>query len=219
MKNKLSPSMMCADPARLKETLAAFEAGGIEYLHIDIMDGHFVPNFALSGDYCKALKRLTNIPLDIHLMVEAPEDKLDWFEIGAGDIVSVHAESTARLRRALTAIRAKGALALAALRPATPVSALESVVDVLDGVLVMTVNPGFAGQKMVDTALDNIAAARAFLDAHGKTDAIVEVDGNVSFENAAKMRAAGANLFVSGSSGVFYGDLSEGIAKMREILK
>ena len=219
LKKMISPSMMCADILTLRETLDVFAAEGIEYLHLDIMDGSFVPNYCLGTDYCKRIKAACNIPLDIHMMIEEPDRKLDWFAFGEGDFVSVHAESTKHLQRTLAAIRARGAKAMVAINPATPLSALEYVVDDLDGLLIMTVNPGFAGQKMVTSALDNIAAARAFLDAHGKTDAIVEVDGNVSFENAVKMRAAGADLFVSGSSGVFYGDLSEGIAKMREILK
>lgn len=218
MKNKISPSMMCADALNLGSTLKEFEKNGIEYLHIDIMDGAFVPNFTLGTDYCKILKNATSIPLDIHLMIEKPEERLDWFPIGEGDMVSVHAESTRHLQKILKAIKDKGAKAYVALNPATPLCFLEEVLPDIDGVLVMTVNPGFAGQKLVPQTLDKIRRVRKMLDEAGKTDAEIEVDGNVSFENAEKMSAAGANIFVAGTSSVFKKELSleEGIKMLRD---
>lgn len=220
MTDKISPSMMCADIADIKGTLEAFENGGIEYLHIDIMDGSFVPNFTLGTDYCKAMKRLTKIPLDIHLMINEPENRLGWFSFGEGDIVSVHAESTAHIQKALAEIRSRGGRPFIALNPATPLNILEEVLDDIDGVLVMAVNPGFAGQKMVLNALDKIRRVRDFLDSRGKTDIEIEVDGNVSFENAVKMKAAGANIFVAGTSSVFNPSfpLSEGIERFRKAI-
>lgn len=213
--------MMCADILKLSETLRIFEKTGIEYLHIDIMDGCFVPNFTLGTDYCKALKKATNIPLDIHLMINSPESKLDWFEFGEGDMVSVHAESTDNLREALAAIGKRGAKAYAALNPSTPVSALDGILDEIDGVLVMAVNPGFAGQKMIPSALGKITEMKRIFKEKGFTDKEIEVDGNVSFENAVKMREAGADIFVAGTSSIFSNDLplEEGIAKFRKVIR
>lgn len=209
---------MCADIFRLDETLKAFEKNGVEYLHIDIMDGHFVPNFTLGTDYCRILKSRTTIPLDIHLMIEAPENKLDWFCFGEGDIVSVHAESTPHLQKVLSEIKKRGAKAFAALNPSTPLWVLEDVLDDIDGIVIMAVNPGFAGQKMVPSALDKISRLRKMLDEKGLAETEIEVDGNVSFENAVKMKAAGANIFVAGTSSVFSPALTleEGLNKFRE---
>ncbi len=221
IKSAISPSMMCADISGIPETLGIFEKNGIEYLHIDIMDGHFVPNFTLGTDYCRSVKKLCNIPLDIHLMVENPEKMLDWFPIAAGDMVSVHTESTKNIKEALRAVRAKGAKAFAAINPPTPADVLYELLDDIDGVLVMAVNPGFAGQKMVDGTLEKIRAVREMLDENGKTDVIIEVDGNVSFENSVKMKNAGADIFVVGTSSVFSAQLGveRGIEKMRGLLK
>lgn len=209
---------MCADIDKLSSTLRTFEACSIDYLHIDIMDGHFVPNFTLGTDYCKCLKKLTDIPLDIHLMIEKPEDKLGWFDFGENDIVSVHAESTAHLQKALAEIRRRGAKAYVALNPATPLVVLEDILDDIDGVMIMAVNPGFAGQKMVPSSLDKIKRLREYLDGRGYTDVEIEVDGNVSFENSVKMRNAGANILVAGTSSVFNPafSLEEGIKKFRD---
>lgn len=216
MRDKIAPSMMCADPLSLRQTLETFEASGIEYLHIDIMDGLFVPNYTLGPDYCKALRRGCNIPLDLHLMVQSPEDKLDYFAIQQGDMVSVHAESTHHLQRTLCKIKEKGAAAFVALCPATPLCVLEEVASDIDGVLIMTVNPGFAGQKMIPATLDKIRRLRALYPS-----LTIEVDGNVSFENARKMKRAGANIFVVGTASIFGKDtsLAEGIKTMRKTLE
>ncbi len=220
MINKISPSVMCVDPFCLPQTLGVLEKNGIEMLHVDVMDGHFVPNFTLGTDYIKALKAHTSLPLDIHLMITDPEQKLDWFAFGEGDMVSVHVESTPHLNKALAAIRARGAKAVAAVNPATPLCMLDGVMEDIDAVLVMTVNPGFAGQKMVPSTLSKIRVLRETLDRNGHRDTEIEADGNVSFENAVRMKDAGANIFVAGTSSVFSacGTLEENIAKMREIL-
>lgn len=221
MTKKISPSMMCADILKLGETLKAFESCGTEYLHIDIMDGHFVPNFTLGTDYCRALKRATNIPLDIHLMVENPENVLSWFDFSQGDYVSVHIESTRHLQKALAEIRKRGAKAMVALNPATPISSIEYILDDIDGVLVMTVNPGFAGQKLIPSCLEKIRDMRKYLDEKGYSNIEIEVDGNVSFENARKMSDMGADIFVAGTSSVFNKDFSiaEGMERLREAVK
>lgn len=223
---RLSPSMMCAGIAHLPAVLAVFADCGIHSLHIDVMDGCFVPNFTLGTDFCRRLRALTDIPLDIHLMITEPERKLDWFGIQPGEYVSVHAESTAHLHRALSRIRALGAHPIAALNPATPLSALDYILDETDGVLLMTVNPGFAGQPLVPGMLRKIADCRSYLDARGYWDHLLQVDGCVSFTHAKAMREAGADYFVTGSSSVFHdsdgGENAEKIAencrRLREIL-
>lgn len=217
---KLSPSMMCVDFEHLKETVEEFEHSGIEYLHVDIMDGEFVPNFTLGVDFCEKLRRMTSIPLDVHLMINRPEDKLDWFKPQPGEYFAVHYESTAHLQRALAKIRSYGAKPMVAINPATPISVLEDILDDLDGVLVMTVNPGFAGQKLVPATLKKISKLRKYLDERGYENVEIEVDGNVSFENAVKMRAEGANIFVGGSSSIFHKDhsIANNIAAVRKNL-
>ena len=215
--NKIAPSIMCAPMFELPKYVAEMEAFGIELIHIDIMDGSFVQNYTLGTNFVKELKGKTSIPLDIHLMIEDPESKLQWFE---GDYVSVHFEATRHLQKALAAIRARGAKAMVAINPATPISALDSVLDDIDAVLVMTVNPGFAGQKLVSSTLRKIKALREYLDNAGYEHIEIEVDGNVSFENAQLMHEAGANIFVCGTSSVYAKDtpVSENIKRFRDIL-
>ena len=220
MQSKIAPSMMCADLLRLGEQLRDLEAGGVEYLHIDVMDGVFVQNYTLGTDYIRNLRALSKIPLDIHLMIVEPERKLDWFDFRPGDYVSIHAESTAHAQRALQKIRDRGAKPMLALNPATPLAVVEEVADDLDAVLLMTVNPGFAGQKLVPQTLGKLARLRAWLDEHGYSGVEIEVDGNVSFENARKMRAAGANIFVAGSSSLFMAEktLPEATEELRQAI-
>lgn len=216
MTNKLAPSLMCCDFFRLSEQISDFESTGTELFHVDIMDGEFVPNFTLGTDFVRQLKKNTGVPLDIHLMVEHPERHLDSFLFGEGDYVSVHYESTKHLQRVLATIKARGAKALLAINPATPVSVCEEVLDDIDGLLIMTVNPGFAGQKMIPHSIEKIKKARAFLNERGRADAEIEVDGNVSIPNAIAMRDAGANIFVVGTASVFSAPtLREGIGEFR----
>ena len=221
MNVKICPSMMCADIFDLKNVISVFEEKNIDYLHIDIMDGVFVPNYTLGTDYCRLLKAETDIPLDIHLMVNEPENKIDWFPVGENDYVSVHVESTNHLHRALMRIKEKGAKPMVALNPATPVCMIENVLDDIEAVLVMTVNPGYAGQKLIPSTINKIAEIRKYLNVRGYSDIEIEVDGNVSFENATKMKNAGANMFVVGSSGIFKKEytLKEGIEKFRSATK
>ncbi len=221
MNKKISPSIMCAPFFELDKCVKEFENNGIELIHVDIMDGDFVPNYTLGTDFVKALKSQTQIPLDIHLMINDPERKLDWFDFGNEDYVAVHYESTPHLHKAIAAIKAKGAKAMVAINPATPINVLESVLDDIDAVLVMTVNPGFAGQKLVASTLKKVKTLREYLNESGYEHIEIEVDGNVSFENAKLMSDAGANIFVAGTSSVFCknASLSENIAKLRKIIE
>lgn len=220
MRSKISPSMMCADWMNLGSDIKIMEECGIEYLHVDIMDGSFVQNYTLGTDYIKALHKATKIPLDIHLMIDKPECKLDWFEFKPGDYVAVHYEATAHVQRVLQKIKDMGAKAMIALNPATPICVLEDVTDDIDGILLMTVNPGFAGQKLIPQTLNKIKRLRNILDENGYDNIDIEVDGNVSFENAVKMREAGANIFVGGSSSVFHkdGKMKDNIDRMRRCI-
>ena len=216
LKQQISPSMMCADYRAYTELLDTFKQTGIEYLHIDVMDGVFVKNFTLGTDFCERLRAMTDIPLDIHLMITEPEWKIDWFAPRPGEYVSVHAEATDHLQRALAKIRDFGARPMAALNPATPLNVLDYVLDDIDAVLLMTVNPGFAGQKLIPQTLKKITDCREYLDTRGYSHVEIEVDGNVSFVNAEKMYAAGANIYVAGSSSVFCGeDIAANIGKLR----
>ena len=207
--------MMCADFLNLGNDIKIFEQFGIDYLHIDIMDGIFVPNYTLGVDYVKKIKQVTNIPVDIHFMVDKPEDKIDWFDFGENDYVSFHYEATSHAHRVVQKIKARNAKAMLALCPATPLSVLEELHQDLDAVLIMTVNPGFAGQALVESTLKKISKVR---DLYPELE--IEVDGNVSFENAVKMRAAGADIFVAGTSSIFTQDsFEENIKKLRTCIQ
>ena len=216
----VSPSMMCADALNLGADAVALEKAGVQYFHYDVMDGDFVPNFMLGPDVIKAVRKVSKVPADIHLMVKNPERHLHLFDLRAGDVVSVHQESTIHLQRTLAAIRQTGAQAAVALNPATPLCTIEDVLPDIDMVLLMTVNPGFAGQKLVPQTLAKITRLRKILDESGYPHVRIEVDGNVSFENAVKMRAAGADLFVAGTSAVFReGGIQANMAKLLDCIR
>lgn len=196
------PSMMCVNPAFLCPVIDEFEEHkSIGALHIDVMDGHFVPNIQLGTDYCRYIRSLTSKPLDFHMMVEQPENVIKWFDIVPGDIVSLHVESTNHLQRAADYLISRGAQVYAALNPATPLCMTEEILLYLSGILIMTVSPGYAGQKLVESTVDKISRCRNFLDDRGYQFLRIEVDGNVSFENYVRMKKAGADTFVIGSSG------------------
>ena len=217
----ISPSLMCADIFNLRQIIGDFEKNSIEYLHIDVMDGEFVPNFCLGTDYCRRMKAETDIPLDIHLMVKNPLNKLEAFGFGEGDIVSVHYESQAKedILPCFEKIRSRGAKPFLSINPDKSVEVLREYFDEIDGVLLMTVFPGFAGQKMVEGSLERITALRKMLDGSAHANLSIEVDGNVNYEKAPLMRKAGADIFVVGTSSILGpGDLTENITKMRNLL-
>lgn len=175
---------------------------------MDVMDGHFVPNLMMPPEYINTMRKHTDIPFDIHIMAENPERIIPSMNIGEGDIISVHYESTPHIQRALAMIKEKGAKASIALNPSTPIECVSELLDDVDMVLVMTVNPGFAGQKLIPHGLDKIAKMRECLNINGHSGIDIEVDGNCSFENIPKMYEAGANIFVLGTSGLFRKDIS-----------
>lgn len=220
-KSKISASMMCADLVNLKETIKIFEEENVEYLHIDVMDGEFVPNFGLGVDYIRGLRGLTNIPLDLHLMVKDPEYKIQWIGIAPSDIVSIHYESTYQVQRALDSLSPYKCKRFLAINPATPIYVLEEVLDYIDGINLLMVNPGFAGQKIVPSTLKKAARIQEFLKERGREDIIIEVDGNITLENGNKLRKLGASIFVAGTSSIFMGDVdkySDNINNLRKAI-
>ena len=203
MQIKLSPSILNADFGRLAEQVHEAEAAGADYLHVDVMDGQFVPNITLGPAIIAAIRQATSLPLDLHLMIEEPRRFLrEFVDAGAG-IMTVHAEAVRHLHATVAAIQDAGVRAGVALNPATPLSAVEEIVDRLDLLLVMTVNPGFGGQAFIPEMLDKIARARALLDARGAR-AELEVDGGVKAENIAEVVRRGARVVVAGSA-IFVG--------------
>jgi ribulose-phosphate 3-epimerase len=217
---KISSSLMCADLLRLKDEIAELEAAGVDWLHFDIMDGHFVPNLTFGPDVVRNLRPASELPFDVHLMVDEPIRYSDRFIEAGADILVVHAEACRHLQRTLAAIRDLGAQPGVALNPATPLSALDYVLDDVDMVLLMTVNPGYAGQELVPATIPKIATLADRLERE-KRDIILQVDGNVSPENGRKMAAAGATAFVAGTASVFAEGVTraEGTRALREAVQ
>lgn len=199
---RIAPSILSADFARLGDEVQAIAAAGADYIHVDVMDGHFVPNISFGAIVMKSIRGVTDAVFDVHLMIAPADPYLTDFAKGGADIITVHAEAGPHLHRSLQAIRALGKKAGVALNPATPVSALEHVIDDVDLVLVMSVNPGFGGQRFIPDALNKIRQARGLIG-HRPID--LEVDGGVTADNAGTIVAAGANVLVAGSA-VFAGN-------------
>jgi ribulose-phosphate 3-epimerase len=196
---KIAPSILSADFSCLGDEIRAVEAAGADYIHIDVMDGHFVPNITIGPLLVEACRRVTALPLDVHLMIENPDTYIPQFAAAGADIIVVHAEAVHHLHRTVQLIKSLGKRAGVSLNPATPLNVLDYVLDDLDLVLLMTVNPGFGGQSFIEATLPKIHALRAMLDRRG-SEAELEVDGGVNPANIARISHAGADVFVAGSA-------------------
>jgi ribulose-phosphate 3-epimerase len=218
---KLEASLACANFAHLDSELRKLEAAGVDYLHIDIMDGTFVPNFCLDFGVIQDVRGLTSLPIECHLMVVAPERYVEQTVAAGAEYVAIHYEATYHVQRVLQQIRDAGAKPAIALNPATPLTTLEYILDDIEMVTIMTVNPGFAGQKLIPAMLRKIGDTRTLLDSTGHNHVEIQVDGNVSFEHIPAMVAAGATMLVGGTSSVFHKDYSidEAVAAVRQIVK
>lgn len=217
---RLSASLACADWLHLEHDVRAIEEAGVAMLHMDVMDGLFVPNFALNLDVMRAVRQVSALPVEAHLMIEAPERYLARFVEAGADYLIIHQEATRHLQRALAEIRALGVHPGVALNPATPLNVLDYVLADIDLLLIMTVNPGFAGQTFVPAMLRKIAEAHTMIQERGLEIAI-EVDGNVSFETAPQMVRSGATILVGGTSSLFWPgrSIQENAEHLRRVLR
>ena len=216
MSIRIAPSILSTDFARLAEGVAEAEAGGADWIHVDVMDGHFVPNITIGVPVVAALRKVTDLPLDVHLMIDAPERYVDAFVDAGADWLTVHQEATLHLHRTLQAIRHRGIRAGVSVNPATPLSAIEEVLPYVDLVLVMSVNPGFGGQSFIPTSTDKIRRLREALDRSALGEVEIEVDGGIGPDTAAEVTAAGATVLVAGAA-VYRGagSVAENIAAIR----
>jgi ribulose-phosphate 3-epimerase len=211
---KIAPSILSADFARLGDEVRALEAGGADYVHVDVMDGHFVPNITIGPLVVEAVRKVTKLPLDVHLMIENPDRYIADFAKAGADIITVHQEAVPHLHRTVQLIHSLGKKAGVSLNPATPVSSLEVILEELDLVLLMSVNPGFGGQSFIPSALAKITALRREIDRRGlKVE--LEVDGGVKTDNIGRIAAAGADVFVAGSAVFATPDYAKTIALLK----
>ena len=212
---RIAPSILSADFGRLAEDIRAVERAGADYIHVDIMDGHFVPNMTIGPMVVEAVRKATSLPLDVHLMIEQPDRWIADYAKAGADLIGVHVEACTHLHRTLGAIRELGKRAVAVLNPATPLETLRWVLADVDMVLLMSVNPGFGGQAFIPAVLDKITALRRMLDDAGRAAVDIEVDGGVKLDNVGAIAAAGANVLVAGSAVFATPDYAATIAALR----
>lgn len=213
---KIAPSILSADFARLADAVAEAEAAGADWIHVDVMDGHFVPNITIGVPVVAALRRVTRLPLDVHLMIEQPDRYVDAFVDAGADWLTVHQEASVHMHRTVERIRQLGAKPGVSINPATPSSALSEILPYVDMILVMSVNPGFGGQTFIPTSTRKIADLRRELDERGLWPIELEVDGGISAKTAGEVVAAGATVLVAGAA-VFNkaGSVAENIRSLR----
>ena len=197
---QIAPSILSADFAALGEAIAAAERGGADLIHVDVMDGHFVPNITIGPPVVRSLKRVTHVPLDVHLMITDPDRYIEAFASAGASMISVHVEVLPHLHRTVHAIKALGVKAGVVLNPATPVVALEQIAGDVDFVLVMSVNPGFGGQSFIPRSESKVREVRAMLDRAGNPSAPIEIDGGIDLDTAPRVVAAGARILVAGQA-------------------
>ena len=214
MSVRIAPSLLSADFANLARDVARIEKGGADWLHVDVMDGRFVPNLTFGAKVIETLHGLTKLPLDVHLMVVEPEKYFDSFVAAGASTLTIHVEAAPHLQRQLARIRELGCKAGAAVNPGPPIESVHEVIGDLDILLVMTVNPGFGGQKFIPASIDKIRRARAMLDA-AKSTAALEVDGGINRETIRAVRGAGADTFVAGNAVFTAADPAEEIRALR----
>ncbi|HEX7119664.1 MAG TPA: ribulose-phosphate 3-epimerase [Longimicrobiales bacterium] len=220
MSVKIAPSILSADFARLGDAVAQAEAGGADWIHVDVMDGHFVPNLTIGPPVVKALRRATALPLDVHLMIEAPERYLEAFADAGADVLTVHQEACTHLHRTVERIRELGMRPGVSINPATPVGMLEEILPYVDLVLVMTVNPGFGGQRYIPTSTEKVGRLRAILQERHLWGVELEVDGGIGPDTAGDVVDAGASVLVAGAA-VYGGEgsVAENIAALRAAVR
>ena len=215
---KLSASILSSEFGRLAEQVREAENAGVDWIHVDVMDGHFVPNITIGPAVTKALRRATSLPLDVHLMISNPERYVEHFVKAGAHWLGVHVEATVHLERLIQQIKEAGAKATVTLNPATPLNCLEYVLQEVDMVLLMTVNPGFSGQKFIPGVLPKVKRLRQMIDEQ-KLDVLIEVDGGVHVDTIGDLSAAGADVFVSGS-GIFNDrPVAENVLRLRELMR
>lgn len=218
LRNKLiAPSILSADFSRLGEELKSIEDAGADYIHIDVMDGHFVPNITIGPFVVEAVRKATPLPLDVHLMIEQPDKYIAEFADAGADIITVHIEASPHIHRTIQAIKERGKKAGVSLNPGTSPELLRYILNDIDLLLVMSVNPGFSGQKFIPSALNKIKEIRDMMDKAG-ADFIIEVDGGIKLENIGEVSSAGADMFVSGSGVFGMNDYKKTIAEMKRII-
>lgn len=215
---KIAPSILSADFARLGDEIRAVEAAGADYIHVDVMDGHFVPNITIGPPVVRSLRKVTSLPLDVHLMIENADRYIPDFADAGADLIVVHAEASIHLHRTVQIIKSLGKKAGVSLNPATSLHCLDHIVEELDLVLLMTVNPGFGGQQFIEASIPKIQSLRAMLDRRG-LETELEVDGGVSVANIGRISHAGADVFVAGNAVFRSDDYAIAITEMRQQIR